>query len=137
VEKASGIRREVTGVPTVFIPPLLTGLTGGQTRLSVPGSSVQEVIDELEARFPGIAERLCEDGRIRPGMAVAVDSVVSTIGLRHHLSETSEVHFLPAISGGLQDCKTRVKVASRTCYAHYEIVGGKKASKQQRNTAKK
>ena len=85
---------------TVFIPPLLRDLTGGQARVSVPGDSVREVIAELETRFSGIAGRLCEDGRIRPGMSVAVDSVVSTVGLRHRLSEASEVHFLPAISGG-------------------------------------
>lgn len=84
----------------VFIPPLLRDLTGGQTRLTLPGESVREVIDELESQFPGIAERLCEDGRIRPGMAVVIDSVVSTDGLRHRLTESTEVHFLPAISGG-------------------------------------
>jgi sulfur-carrier protein len=87
-------------VATVFIPPLLRDLTGGESRLSYPGETVREVIAELEIRFPGIAGRLCEDGRIRPGMAVVVDGVVSMVGLRHHLSETSEVHFLPAISGG-------------------------------------
>ena len=85
---------------TVIIPPLLRDLTGGQSKVSVPGDSVQAVIDELEIRFPGISERLCEEGRIRPGMSVAVDSVVSTAGLRQRLSETSEVHFLPALSGG-------------------------------------
>ncbi len=85
---------------TVFIPPLLRDLTGGQTRVSVPGNSVREIIAELETRFPGIEGRLCEDRLMRPGMAVVVDSEVSTVGLRHKLSEASEVHFLPAISGG-------------------------------------
>lgn len=85
---------------TVFIPSLLRDLTGSQTTVCVPGTSVREVIAELEMRFPGIAGRLCEDGLIRPGMAVVVDSVVSTAGLRHRLSEASEIHFLPAISGG-------------------------------------
>lgn len=85
---------------TVFIPPLIRDLTGGQTKLSIPGESVQEVIAELETRFPGISGRLCEDGRIRPGMSVFVDSQISTVGLRQRLSGDSEVHFLPAISGG-------------------------------------
>ena len=84
----------------VFIPPLLRHLTGGQTRLSVPGDTVREVIAELEMRFPGITERLCEGGQLRPGMSVVVDNMVSTAGLRQRLTETSEVHFLPAISGG-------------------------------------
>ena len=85
---------------TVFIPPLIRDLTGGQTKVSIPGESVQEVIDELETRFPGISGRLCEDGRIRPGMSVFVDNEISTLGLRQRLSGDSEVHFLPAISGG-------------------------------------
>ena len=85
---------------TVWIPPLLHDLTGGNTRLSVPGATVREVIAELDRQYPGIGVRLCEDGRIRPGMSVVVDSMVSRAGLRHRLSETSEVHFVPALSGG-------------------------------------
>ena len=85
---------------TVFIPPLLRDFTGGEAKVIVPGDTVREVIAELDMRFPGIGARLVEDGRIRPGMSVCVDSVVSTVGLRHRLTEDSEVHFLPAISGG-------------------------------------
>lgn len=85
---------------TVWIPPLLHDLTAGNARLSVPGATVREVIAELEKQYPGITARLCEDGRIRPGISVVVDSIVSRAGLRHRLSETSEVHFVPAISGG-------------------------------------
>jgi molybdopterin synthase sulfur carrier subunit len=85
---------------TVFIPPLLRTLAEGQSQVSISGDSVRDLIAELDRRFPGIESRLCEDGRIRPGMSVIVDNVVSTVGLRHPLSEASEVHFLPAISGG-------------------------------------
>jgi sulfur-carrier protein len=86
-------------MPTVCIPPLMQDLTRGQARLTVPGNTVKEVIVGLEQDYPGIMERLCEDGRIRPGIAVVVDSVVSRGGLRQRLDETSEVHFLPALSG--------------------------------------
>lgn len=85
---------------TVFIPPLLRSYTGGESQVSITGDTVREVIAELDARYPGIGARLVEDGRIRPGMSVCVNSVVSTAGLRHTLTEDSEVHFLPAISGG-------------------------------------
>jgi len=84
----------------VWIPPLIQNLTKGQNRLSIPGDTVQDLIIEMEKTYPGIALRLCQDGNIRPGIAVVVDSVVSSTGLRHRLSESSEVHFLPAISGG-------------------------------------
>ena len=87
-------------MPTVWIPPLLQHLTDGQRILTVPGETILELISELEKDYPGIQDRLCEDGRLRPGISITVDSVVSNIGLRHRLSEMSEVHFLPAISGG-------------------------------------
>lgn len=85
---------------TVWIPPLLQDLTGGQRQLVVSGETVRDVIAALERDYPGIGARLIEDGRIRPGIAVVVDSTVSRVGLRHRLSPTSEVHFLPALSGG-------------------------------------
>ena len=61
---------------------------------------VRQVITQLEKAYPGIEARLCEEGRLRSNISVMVDGHVSTQRLRHKLTETSEVHFLPAISGG-------------------------------------
>ena len=87
-------------MPTVWIPPLLQHLTDSQRMLTVPGETILELITGLEREYPGIQARLCEDGRLRPGISIVVDGMVSNAGLRHRLSEASEVHFLPAISGG-------------------------------------
>jgi molybdopterin synthase sulfur carrier subunit len=87
-------------MPTVWIPPLLRDLTCGEDSLTVPGETVRQVIENLDARYPGIRERLCEKGALRPSIAVVVDGVTSHLRLRHRLTETSEVHFIPAISGG-------------------------------------
>jgi molybdopterin synthase sulfur carrier subunit len=84
----------------VWIPALLRELTHGAAQATVPGDTVRQVIENLEQTYPGIEGRLCEDGRLRPHIAVVVDNQVSRQGLRHRLSEESEVHFLPAISGG-------------------------------------
>lgn len=84
----------------VWIPALLQDLTGGHERVRVAGDTVRQVIDGLEAAFPGIKARLVDGDRLRPGLAVVVDGEVSRLRLRHHLTEISEVHFLPAISGG-------------------------------------
>ena len=84
----------------VWIPPLLRDLSGGQESLLVTGGTVREVIDQLETHFPGMQERLMLDDALRPGIAVVVDGAVSRRRLRHPLSENSEVHFLPSISGG-------------------------------------
>ena len=85
---------------TVWIPPLLKPLTNGQARVTVAGETVAEVIAALETQYPGIGERLREENRLRPGIAVVVNGVVSTAGLRQRLADGSEVHFLPALSGG-------------------------------------
>ncbi len=87
-------------MPVVFIPALLRDLTGGVESLEVPGETVREVIDQLDARCPGVTERLYDGDQLRPGIAVAVDGAISRQRLRHKLEPGSEVHFLPAISGG-------------------------------------
>jgi molybdopterin synthase sulfur carrier subunit len=87
-------------MPVIWIPALLRDLTGGEENVTVPGETVQQVIEKLDERYPGIKERLCEEGRLRPNIAVVVDGVASRQRLRHRLTETSEVHFVPAISGG-------------------------------------
>ena len=87
-------------MPRVFIPPLLKSLTDGEVAINIDAGSVRHVIAELDARFPGVAARLCEDGDLKPGLTVAVDGHVSSIGLLQKVGETSEVHFLPAIGGG-------------------------------------
>ncbi len=76
-------------------------LTGGQSQIEVSGDTVRQVIDSLDAHYPGFKARICnEDERIRPEIAVAVDGEVVTTGLRAKVGATSEVHFLPALAGG-------------------------------------
>jgi molybdopterin synthase sulfur carrier subunit len=87
-------------MPTVWIPPLLRELTGGRESVSVPGQTVRQVIDALETAYPGIRARLCDGDRLRPNLSVVVDGTVSRRGLGHPLDEASEVHFVPAVSGG-------------------------------------
>lgn len=87
-------------MPSVWIPPLLRDLTGGQDRVVVPGATVRQVIENLEVAYPGIAARLCEGQRLRPGLSVAVDGTLAAHNLRQPLDEASEVHFIPAIGGG-------------------------------------
>ena len=84
----------------VWIPSLLRNLTDGKETLQVPGSTVREVIDNLDRLHPGIKARLCEGDELRRGLAVAIDSQLAQHGLAQHVPEDSEVHFVPAISGG-------------------------------------
>lgn len=62
--------------------------------------NVRQVIERLEELYPGIKDRLVEDGEIRPNLAVAIDGDVAIMGLLQKVGENSEVHFVPAIAGG-------------------------------------
>ena len=87
-------------MPIVYIPSLLRDLTQGRETVMVPGNTVREVIEALEREYPGIQSRLCDGDALRQGIALIVDTEVSRQGLQHPLTDRSEVHFLPAVSGG-------------------------------------
>lgn len=87
-------------MPTVFIPASLRKYTNHVHQLQIEARNVREVIEQLEIEFPGISDRLCESGTLRPGLAVAVDSRVSSHGLLEKVNANSEVHFVPTVSGG-------------------------------------
>ena len=79
---------------------MLQPLTGGVKQLDYDAANLRQVIEQLEQSFPGIKDKLVEDDRIRPNLAVAVDGEVARMGLLEKVTETSEVHFVPAIGGG-------------------------------------
>jgi molybdopterin synthase sulfur carrier subunit len=87
-------------MPVVWIPALLRDLTGNRESVSTAGTTIREVVDSLEATYPGIKGRLCDGSGLRPGIAVAVGTELLRRGLDQKVDEDSEVHFLPAISGG-------------------------------------
>jgi molybdopterin synthase sulfur carrier subunit len=85
---------------TVYIPPPLQSLSGGATQVTLEATTVRQVVDRLEALYPGMVDALVEDGDLKPHVAVAVDGEVSVLGLLERVGEDSEVHFIPALGGG-------------------------------------
>ncbi|MCZ0953183.1 MAG: MoaD/ThiS family protein [Chloroflexota bacterium] len=84
----------------VFVPTMLQATTGGVKEVEVTARNVRQVIEQLDEQFPGIANRLMEDGEIRSNLAVAVDGEVARMGLMERVGENAEIHFVPAIGGG-------------------------------------
>jgi molybdopterin synthase sulfur carrier subunit len=86
----------------VWIPPQLQHLTGDADQVTVPGTTVRQVIDSLETLCPGVKEWLLDEGeqRIQPGLAVVIDGEASLLGPLAPVRDDSEVHFIPAIGGG-------------------------------------
>jgi len=87
-------------MPTVYIPSLLQNLTGGKGQAEVRGSTVREVIHNLERSYPGIQDRLVDSGQLRANISVAVDGEITPLGLLEEVNEDSEIHFVAAIKGG-------------------------------------
>ena len=84
----------------VYIPVLLRELTRGAVEVEAEGSSVRQIIEDLDRRYPGIASRLTEAGRLLGNISVAIDGEVSPLGLLEKVPEGAEVHFVTAIKGG-------------------------------------
>jgi molybdopterin synthase sulfur carrier subunit len=76
-------------------------LTDGKEKIDVEGNTIREVLNSLESIYPGFKQRICEGDQIRPNIAVYVDGALTREGMRQRVSAESEIHFLPAISGGL------------------------------------
>ena len=85
---------------TVLLPRSLVEMfPGAPRRLEVPGTDVAALIDGLDGRWPGMADRLCEPGQgIRPFINVFVDG--QRAELATPVAATSVVHIIPAVAGG-------------------------------------
>ena len=84
----------------VFLSAMLQPLTGGVSQVRVAGRTIRTIINNLEERFPGIKDRLLQNGDLRPDVAIAVDGEMGLDGLAEQVGEDSKVHFIPPISGG-------------------------------------
>ena len=88
-------------MPVVAIPALMRNLTDGEDSVTIPGATIREVIDNLETRCPGTKAKLCEGDRIHPSIGVYVNGVLTRVGMHERVDADAELHFLPAISGGI------------------------------------
>src|SRR5438270_6622292 len=72
---------EGDSMATVHIPAPMRSLTGGETEVVAPGETLRELIENLEAAYPGIKARLVDGDRIRANLATFVDGIQVTSGL--------------------------------------------------------
>lgn len=84
----------------VWIPALLRDLTQGKDNIQVSGSTIREVIENLNSLYPGFKDRLFKDEKLRPDITVLIDGEVSYERLRQKVFENNEVFFVPTIAGG-------------------------------------
>ena len=85
---------------TVVLPRSLVALVNGSERRSqVEGATVGDALVALDARWPGLLDRVCDPGPVlRRHLNVFVDG--ERAGLATPLSPGSTLHVIPAVSGG-------------------------------------
>ncbi len=77
----------------VVFPDYLLTATGGQREAAVIAENYRELVEKLEARWPGIGARLSR-------AAVAIDGQIHQDAFLEPLGPDSEVFFMPRIEGG-------------------------------------
>ncbi|MEE9181179.1 MAG: MoaD/ThiS family protein [candidate division NC10 bacterium] len=86
----------------VRIPTPLRSLTQGQAEVQGEGNSVQELIENLEGKYKGLKERLCEGRDIRRFINIYVndEDIRFLQGPATPLKAGDQVSIVPAIAGG-------------------------------------
>jgi molybdopterin synthase sulfur carrier subunit len=84
----------------VVLPRSLVVLfPGADRRVTADGTTVGELIDALDRRWPGLRDRLCDRGpTLREFINVYVDGQPADLGSA--VAASSTVHILPAVAGG-------------------------------------
>jgi molybdopterin synthase sulfur carrier subunit len=84
----------------VRIPTPLRSYTGNQANVEASGTTVGELLDDLDRQFPGIAFRVVdEQGRMRQHMVVWLDGERCR-DLSTNVEGQDELVLMQALSGG-------------------------------------
>jgi molybdopterin converting factor small subunit len=88
----------------VSIPTILRSYTDGAKSVEGAGSTLKELITDLDARHPGLGDRLLDDGKLRRFVNVYLndEDVRFTGGLDTTLADGDKVTVLPAVAGGMR-----------------------------------
>ena len=86
----------------VRIPTILRPYTGGEKIVTGEGTDLRTVIVDLEARYPGIADRLVDEQGLRRFVNVYLndEDVRFLEGLRTPIADNDAITILPAVAGG-------------------------------------
>jgi molybdopterin synthase sulfur carrier subunit len=87
----------------VRIPTPLRAMTKGSAEVQVTADTVSSLIEDLERQFPGLRDRLVEDGgEIRRFINIYVnqEDIRFLQGAETALKQGDEVSIVPAIAGG-------------------------------------
>jgi molybdopterin synthase sulfur carrier subunit len=87
----------------VIIPMLLRRLTDNADAVEVDATTVRDILDRLDERYPGFRARVCEEtGELRRFINIYVDGedVRFLDNLATAVPAQAEISIVPAIAGG-------------------------------------
>jgi molybdopterin synthase sulfur carrier subunit len=87
----------------VRIPTILRTYTQDQSQVAAEGATLTDVLDSLEASYPGIKARVVdEQGKLRRfvNIYVAEEDVRFSQGLDTPTPDGAQVSIIPAVAGG-------------------------------------
>jgi len=86
----------------VRVPTPLRTLTGGAEQVDAEGSTVAQIIENLESHHPGIRERLLDDKGVRRfvNLYLGDEDIRFLDGLETAVKDGDEISIVPAIAGG-------------------------------------
>lgn len=90
---------------SVYIPTPFRSFTGNRTNVEVEGRNVAELLQNLDARFPGFRHLCCDDtGSIPAHINIYVNNKeISTLdGPDTQLTDNDQVAVIPAMAGGAE-----------------------------------
>lgn len=90
-------------MPKVRIPAPLRKLTGELELIDASGSTISEVLANIEKAFPGLKERICdESGQIRRFVNIFVndEDIRFLEEISTPVKDSDEISIVPAIAGG-------------------------------------
>jgi molybdopterin synthase sulfur carrier subunit len=87
---------------TVRLAPVLRASAGGAKQVTVQGSTLNEVLDDLYQRFPALKEQIQSDGSLSRFINVYINDqdVRYLQGTETPVSPNDTVILLPAMAGG-------------------------------------
>ena len=88
---------------SVRVPTILRTYTDDASEVEAEGATLAELLDDLEANYPGIRARILDDnGKVRRFVNVYVgdEDVRFEKGLQTEIADGAKVSIIPAVAGG-------------------------------------
>ena len=90
-------------MPSVLIPTPLRKLTNELETVSAAGANIGELLDKLDAAFPGLKDRICDEaGNVRRFVNIFVngEDIRFLEEKATPVKDADEISIVPAIAGG-------------------------------------